>query len=252
MSAVEQAEFAPIFNWLPSGNRRGVLIGCIAGSAVLHALCFYLFQIIYPPTVALLPPPARINIITPESEDGRVLLRWVEAEDPALSSTTQRPPASVIQPPQASYVPSFANHIPALREPPPYEPDLRIRSAHPPGPVPRQRTAVVRPKVSVATTIRFADQDSLGAPTVPALQFTASHSDPPQAARFRIAIGEDGTVRHCFLEASSDDPALDEQARNYLMLCRFPQSDGTRWTTATIDWGNDFAGPKPTANSTAP
>jgi hypothetical protein len=252
MTALEQAEFSPIFNWLPSRNRRGVLIGCLAGSAVLHALCFYLFQIIYPPTVALLPPPARINIITPESEDGRVLLRWVEAEDPALSSTTQRPPASVIQPPQASYVPSFANHQPALRELPPYEPDLRIPSAHPPGPVPRQRAAVVPPKVSVVTTIRFAEQDSLGSPTVPPLQFTASHNDPPQVARFRIAIGEDGTVRHCFLEASSDDPALDEQARNYLMLCRFPHSDSVTWTTATIDWGNDLAGRKTTANSPAP
>lgn len=252
MTAVQQAEFSPIFNWQPSSKRRAVLITCIAGSAVLHALCFYIFQIIYPPTVALLPPPARINIITPESEDGRVLLRWVEAEDPALSSTTQRPPASVIQPPQASYVPSFANHVPALREMPLSEPDLRIPSAHPPSPVPQQRAAVVPPKLTVATTIRFADHESLGAPALPPLNFTASHNDPPQAARFRIAIGEDGAVRHCFLENSSDDPALDEQGRHYLMLCRFAPNDHVIWTTATIDWGNDFAGPKPTANSPAP
>src|SRR5215217_5737465 len=116
------AEFSPVFDWSSPRGRKLALISFISGSAVLHALCFYVFQIIYPPTVALLPPPARINIITPESEDGRVLLRWVEAEDPALSSTTQRPPASVIQAPHASYVPSFANRQPMLREAAPYEP----------------------------------------------------------------------------------------------------------------------------------
>src|SRR5947209_2857049 len=110
MSALQQAGFEPIFNWNPPSKRRAVLISCIGVSAILHAFCFYLFQIIYPPTVALLPPPARVNIITPDSEGGRVLLRWIEAEDPALSSTTQRPPASVIQPPAPGYVPSFANH----------------------------------------------------------------------------------------------------------------------------------------------
>jgi hypothetical protein len=61
-------EFAPVFNWTPPRNRNVSLISFIAGSAVLHALCFYVFQIIYPPTVALLPPPARVNIITPATE----------------------------------------------------------------------------------------------------------------------------------------------------------------------------------------
>ena len=58
---------------------------------LLHALCFYVFQIIYPPAVALLPPPGRITVIAPNTEEGRVLLRWLEAEDPALASTTQPP-----------------------------------------------------------------------------------------------------------------------------------------------------------------
>ena len=90
--ATPAIEYTPIFNWSPARSRKVSIISFIAASAVLHALCFYIFQIIYPPTVALLPPPARVSIITPASEEGRLLLRWIEAEDPALSSTTQRPP----------------------------------------------------------------------------------------------------------------------------------------------------------------
>jgi hypothetical protein len=87
--------FTPIFNWSPRRSRKLSLISFIVGSAVLHALCFYVFQVVYPPTIALLPPPARVNLITPETEEGRLLLRWIEAEDPALSSTTQRGPDAV-------------------------------------------------------------------------------------------------------------------------------------------------------------
>jgi hypothetical protein len=260
MSALQQAEFEPVFNWNPSSKRRGVLISCVAVSAILHAFCFYLFQIIYPPTVALLPPPARVNIITPESEDGRVLLRWIEAEDPALSSTTQRPPASVIQPPVPSYVPSFANHIPALRELPPDAPETRIPSSNPPAPVPRPR-ASVPPTVHLATSIHFAENDSLGRPEIPPLQFTASRNEPPETARFRVAVGEHGEVRHCFIDRSSGDPSLDDQARRYLMQTRFPEvenrsappENSLTWTTATVEWGNDFTIPKqPTISSPPP
>ncbi|HEV8185617.1 MAG TPA: hypothetical protein VGP40_06640, partial [Chthoniobacterales bacterium] len=81
--AVAQVDFAPLFDWSPPRRRKLSIISFIAASTALHALCFYVFQIIYPPTIALLPPPARVNLITAASEEGRVLLRWIEAEDPA-------------------------------------------------------------------------------------------------------------------------------------------------------------------------
>ncbi len=86
-----EAEFTPVFDWSPRRGRKLSLISFITASAVVHALCFYVFQVIYPPTVALLPPPARVTVISPNTDEGRLLLRWIEAEDPALSSTTQRP-----------------------------------------------------------------------------------------------------------------------------------------------------------------
>ena len=261
-AAATAAEFTPVFNWNPPRSRKRSLISFIVASAVLHALCFYAFQVIYPPTVALLPPPARVNMITPESEDGRLLLRWLEAEDPALSSTTQRPPnAAALQPPKSTHVPSFAGRKPALRELPPYQPDLSVPSARPPAPVALPRASAAPQPVTIPTTVSFSDErGGLGSPEGPPLQFIASRNEPPQAAQFRIAIGARGDVRHCFLQTSSEDPALDEQARSYLLRCRFPAianqkskiENSLTWTTATFGWGNDLLRTDPPAANAKP
>ncbi|HEV3409684.1 MAG TPA: hypothetical protein VG095_05290 [Chthoniobacterales bacterium] len=247
-------EYTPIFDWHPPRSRRGVLISCIAGSALVHALCFYLFQIIYPPTVALLPPPARVNIITPQSEDGRLLLRWLEAEDPALSSTTQRPPdAATHALPKVEHVPSYLTTRPALRELPPLQPNLSIPSARPPAPVAAQRSSPPAPAPPSSSNVTFSEElHSLGIPQLPPLKFTTSRKEPAEAAEFRIGVNARGAVQHCFLQRSSGDPALDEQARAYLLQCRFPQSENRKskiendlvWGLASFEWGNDLATPE--------
>lgn len=253
-----QVEYAPIFDWSAPRKRKLALVSFIGGSALLHALCFYVFQIIYPPTVALLPPPARVHLITPDSEEGRQLLRWVEAEDPALLSMTQRPPeAPAFSPPKPEHIPSYAGRRPLLKEPAPPPPDLRIPSARPPAAVPLARSAALAPAGVVHSSLTFsAESPGLGAATIPELRFRASTSEPPQPAEFRVGISAQGAVRYCFLKNSSGDNALDQQARSYLMLCRFPakqnpeaekQNAVVAWTTATVEWGNDLSAP-PTAS----
>jgi hypothetical protein len=68
-------------------------------------------------------------------------------------------------------------------------------------------------------------------------------------------------VRHCFLETSSGDPALDEEARKYLIAARFPAlrsasptpPPSLTWGTATVEWGNDIASaPSSSPTPTAP
>jgi hypothetical protein len=251
------AEFTPVFDWNPKPRRKVSLISFIIASTVLHGLCFYVFQIVYPPTVALLPPPARVNLITPDTEEGRLLLRWIEAEDPALSSTTQREPGTeAFAPPKVAHVPTYLNRQPALKELPPYQPDLRVPSSRPPGPVPLPRASPPPAAGITHTSITFAaDATAFGAARIPPLQFTASPREPPQAAQFRVAISPRGDVRHCLVQVSSGDRALDEQARRYLLLCRFPGMNDRQpnaeghlvWTTATVEWGNDIAPPSATS-----
>jgi len=126
-----------LFSWERPQSERLAIAGFLVLSLLAHAFCFYLFQIVYPPTVSLLPPPARISVISSSSEEGRSLLRWIDAEDPALAFATQQPPEARLHAlPKVEYVPSYFGVEPALKEVPRLDVNLSIPSAHPPGPVP--------------------------------------------------------------------------------------------------------------------
>ena len=251
-----------VFGWEGPGRGKWTIAGFLLGSLIVHALGFYLFQIVYPPAVALLPPPGRVSLISPASDEGRLLLGWLEAEDPALASTTQPlPDGKSLVMPTIQHAPSYLTREPALKELPPGPPPLRIPSARPPAPVelPANRTDLT-PKIA-PTVIRFSPElEKLGSAQVPELKFSSSGTEPPQAAQFRIAVNANGEVRHCFLQTSSGDPALDEQARKYMVLSRFstvhsPSSTlvPLTWGTATLEWGNDLGpGSPPNPSPTAP
>jgi hypothetical protein len=252
-----------LFAWEPRRSRHLAIAGFLALSAAGHAFCFYLFQIVYPPTVALLPPPARVNFISNNSDEGRTLLRWVAAEDPALATTTQRSPdAKAFLLPKLAHVPSYSTLQPALKRWLFLKPDAQSPSARPPAPVPIARTQNQAAHLSVPTSIVFANKsDSLGQVQSPSMKFSASTRESPQNATFRIALAPDGTVHYCFLENSSGDSGLDEEARVYLLRSRFePQknpaerdSNDFKWTTVTIEWGNDVAIPAaPPTSATSP
>lgn len=240
-----------IFGWERPGRGKWTITGFVFGSLVVHAVGFYLFQIVYPPAVALLPPPGRVSLIAPTSDEGRLLLGWVDAEDPALASTTQPLPGgkSLVMP-TIQHAPSYLTREPALKELPPAPAPLRIPSARPPAPVEPPAIRVEAATKIVPTVIRFSPElEALGSAQVPELKFSASSQESPQAAYFRIAVSGSGEVRHCFVQNSSGDAALDEQARKYLALSRFSpfenrtskiENDLT-WGSVIVEWGNDLA-----------
>jgi hypothetical protein len=251
-----------VFAWDQPPCRKLAITGFLVASFVLHALCFYAFQIIYPPTVALLPPPGRVTVIAPNTEEGRVLLRWLDAEDPALASTTQ-PPADgkSLAMPTIQHAPSYLMREPALRDVPPSTPDPAVPSARPPAPVEAPRAPIQLVAQIAPTIVRWSTElEMFGAMQSAEIKFTASGNESPQAAHFRVAVNENGAVHYCFLEKSSGDAALDEQAREYLVLGRFsavrnPQfaiRNGLVWGMATIEWGNDIAAPPAATGSVAP
>jgi hypothetical protein len=250
-----------IFGWEKPGRGKLTLGGFLLVSLALHAFGFYLFQIVYPPAVALLPPPGRVSLIAPDSDEGRQLLRWVEAEDPALASTTQAPPDSrALVMPTIQHAPSYLGRQPALKDLPPGPSPLSIPSARPPAAVERPSTPPTPVVTSVPTIVSFsAEFDSLRAPQMPQPMFVAGGRDTPGAARFAVAVNEKGEVRYCFLQTSSGDPALDEQARKYLAATRFPAVPSSppppqarlTWGSATLEWGNDVT-PAPPPSSTSP
>jgi hypothetical protein len=249
-----------IFNWEAPQRRKLAFTGFLGASVLAHAICFYVFQIVYPPMLSLLPPPARVSVVSPNTEDGRTLLQWIEAEDPALASTTLRPPdTKTYGLPKVEHVPSYSGYEPALKPAPPLIVDLRSPSTRPPGPVPMSRPDPPPAIGLVATYVSFSQEiENLGSPIFPPTKFIATTSESPERIRFHIGVSDRGEVRYCFPLNSSGDPALDEQARKYLVLSRFPPrskfpeqtENNLSWGSVTIEWGNDVERAHPTSSAT--
>src|SRR5690242_12029539 len=185
-SVVSQSAAEPlIFSWKSPGGEKLAITIFLALSLVAHALCFYIFQIVYPPTVSLLPPPARVSVITSNSEEGRTLLRWIDSEDPALAFTTQRPAEARLRVlPKVEHIPSYLAAEPSLKQVPPPVADLRIPSSQPAGAVPfvyRQTASAIYPGETSASFSK--ELDAFGAPILPDRSFTASNDETPEAIR---------------------------------------------------------------------
>jgi hypothetical protein len=260
-SVISESAAEPlIFGWESPGGQKLAITIFLALSLAAHALCFYIFQIVYPPMIALLPPPARVTLITSASEEGRTLLRWIDSEDPALAFTTYRPPETRLHAlRKAEHVPSYSAMQPTLKNIPPLERDLRIPSCHPPGAVRFVRQKTTRAMGVFKTSVSFSTEfDALGAPTLPQANFAASTEETPQTIRFRVGVNQLGEIRYCFPVNSSGDPSLDEQAHLYVARCRFPKNTVNSgkadsflaWGIATIEWGNDIARPQTQSGAT--
>jgi hypothetical protein len=253
-SAGSEVTLEPLlFNWDPPRGQGAVLASFVVLSLIAHALCFYLFQIVYPTPVAVLPPSARVTFIGADSDEDRTLLRWIDAEDPALVFTTLRPSGGKLHAlPTTEHVPSYSALEPVLKDIPALKPDLRIPSSRPPGAVSSLLRKTAPTTDRGRTSISFSeDLAPLGAPTLAPARFVASNKETPETLRFRVAVNELGEIRYCFPMNSSGDPALDEQARLQVIRSRFTDR-GTRgnpdsplvWGIATIQWGNDVARPQ--------
>ena len=243
-----------LFSWDSPRRRSTMLAAFLVLSLMAHALCFYVFQIVYPTPVALLPPPGRVTFIAPDSEEGGTLLRWIDAEDPAVAFTTHPAPGVRLGAlPKTEHLPSYSAVEPILKELPPLKPDLRIPSSRSPGAVHSIDRTTVSTRGTPKTYISFSKElDEFGTPTVPQAGFATSNGETPETLRFRVAVSDSGEIRYCFPINSSGDPALDEQARLQVVRSRFSQNKQTGnrpesalvWGMATIEWGSDVARPQ--------
>ena len=248
-----------LFDWQQPRGEKLAITGFLAGSTLLHAIAFYLFQIAYPSAIALLPPTPRLSLIAANSDEGRTVLQWVAAEDPALASATVRPAETTSYAlPVLRHVPSYLLEQPKLKQLPPLKSEIANPSSLPAGPAPTPRLAPAPAVASNPTHLLVSDElTNLGRLSSPSVRFVASTNDSPENVQFRIAVSPSGSVRYCFRLNSSGDPVLDEQARHYLVLSRFPTRAGgpddgsVIWGTATIEWGNDIA-PPPASSATPP
>jgi len=239
-----------IFQWPEPPAISRPLLGCIGLSLLAHALSFYVFQITYPPSAHITPPPAQLSILTPGSAENDAVLRWLDAEDPALAA---KPPETV--PPGAldvRYTPSFAEvrAVPKTAE---------QKQAAPQYPAAVSGIALVQRSLPVPPSAEqpaSAPKTQLGFSgglktraiiDEPPRKFSPSQLAELQPACFLVGVSDRGEVRYVFLRKSSGDKALDQEAESHLARTGFSAAVGNvspiEWGFATFAWGSDVFAP---------
>src|SRR5262249_32297944 len=153
--------------------------------------------------------PAQVTVITPTSHEARTFLNWLDAEDPALASQTQRPAdARAFQLPRLAHIPSYVAVKPRLKDLPGERVTPSPPQAFPPQPVTASPQATDSPPLKASTTLIFSNP-ALALKQGSEFKFQASTREPPENARFSVAVDSLGAVRHVLPEHSSGDAALD-------------------------------------------
>jgi hypothetical protein len=220
-----------------------VLFLCVLGSFLAHAGTFFLFQVVYPQRVTIPHPAPRVSLLTPSSPENIALLRWIEAEDPALVANDNpvAPPGLV----DVHYKPSFATSRTApLGAPAEQEKGVRfpravdhlsaanqpVANSDPNGKLPVLPTAIA---FSGALADRPVEKN-------PPVAFKYHAAEPAESTSALLGVTSKGEVRFAVLQHSSGDQTLDELALAHLKQVTFGSSESPlTWGFATYSWGTD-------------
>jgi len=236
----------PVLAMPTQGRGWGLLAGFFVLSFLAHAVAFYLLQAASPAPAAVTPPPEDLSLLDLSNPANDGLRRWIEAQDPALlyASRESVPKALLVFP----YKPSYAGmrspqqsapeeNSPAVA-PPARDPIAVISGAAAPAPVSEGAPA------AVPSSVRFSGPLAARGPkALPGLSTEGAAILEP--ARFLIGVTGGGEVRFAFLQRSSGDKAVDDEAGTLLLAMHFaPGSAPLAWGVASFFWGNDAYGGK--------
>ena len=236
------------FDWPRRERFPRILFGCVAASLFAHAATFFLFQVADPLRTSIPPSAPQVSVLTPSSPEAIALLHWIDAQDPALVAA-----ANSVTPPgvfDIAYRPSYekkptplgpVEQPVAIAFPPARDPLSIIRSAEA-RPLPPPAVSAPHP-----TTVIFSSALADRAPVpLPPLILKTRTAAPVEPTCQLIGVTGHGEVRFVFLQSSSGNPALDEQAVAHLQKLVFDASDAPiTWATVTVLWGDEAYAPIP-------
>jgi hypothetical protein len=245
------------FEWPLRGKISLVMPGYIAASVAMHALAFYVFQVVYPPTVSIAPPPAVVSLLTPSTPENQAMLAWVAFEDPAAVANPQEalPKGLLDSPYQPLWVRAHSAPRTAERAPEPVHPPATQNVLSIVGSAMRAAKKPDTIAPGRGTEVRFSGLlANRKIETQPDIHLEAATTASLEPARFLIGVSSSGEVRFAFVQQSSGDKSIDQQAEAHLAGMRFaPAEAGLTWGGAIFFWGTDaFAGAKAPAQNSKP
>ena len=250
--AAQVGHYRLVFRW-PERTASLLIPALLVLSVAVHALAFYIFQVVYPPAVASAPPPAQVTLLTADTPEGAALLRWVQAQDPAIAARPREiTPAGLGE---ILYTPSYAavHTLPLAMEP--REEPIGFPAAHSllDFSAPREAPLEEAPRRGVSSALSFsaALRARDASPDVPPAA-TPKNSPNLRPTVFLVGVGDRGEVRYCFLldpnggDPSSGDHEMDKQAEALLRAHNFTHAETPlEWGFATFTWGAEAYAPQP-------
>jgi len=255
--AAQVEHYRLVFRW-PERTASLLIPALLILSVAVHALAFYIFQVVYPPAVASGPPPAQVTLLTADTPEAAALLQWVQAQDPAIAARPRE-----ITPPglgEIIYTPSYATAHTLPLETPPREEQIGFPAAHTllESSAPREAAPAEAPHRAVVSALSFSEtlRARDAAPVHPAV--TPKNSLNLRPTVFLVGVGDRGEVRYSFLfdpnggDPSSGDHEMDQQAEALLRAHRFtPSETPLEWGFATFTWGGEAYAPQSPPQSAA-
>jgi len=234
-----------VFQWPEKRRPLLVLLWFVLLSFGVHALAFYIFQVTYPSTVSIAPPPVQVSLLSPSTPEYRTLIRWIEAGNPALvMSPPDTTPPGILQ---SSYKPSYlavrALPKPAKEndEPVRFPPATTLRTSVASTPPPPVQSASPRLSQQGASSLRASGAlANRKIKTAAEIRPGERISTPLKPSRFLAGVDDRGDVRYLFLEESCGNKTLDQWAERHLSKITFaPDSQNITWGMVSYFWGDD-------------
>ncbi len=231
-----------VFAWDKPRSLLSWLPWFIFLSLAAHAATFFLFNVVYPVRATLPRPVPQITVLNESSPENIALLRWIEAEDPALIDAD--PDLHPRQMATAQYRPSYylartrPRTVAAEAAQPGYpeeqDPFYIIHSGQRTAPTP-----LPSPKLQPTALLFSSNLSRRSVRLAPPIAFSNAKL-PLDSARFLLGVTDGGEVRYVFLQHSSGDSRLDADAARHLGTLAFePGHDSITWGFATLAWGQD-------------
>lgn len=241
-----QAKTKLLFRW---GRRRWNwrLTFLVLLSLIGHFFAFYIFQVVYPPTVRTTPEPMRVTLLHPSNTHSARLLRELDDRLYSLypAESTELTEFSAGRP-QATFSPSFRGHEIPLREAPLAEwketrntPLVLGGAVLPPAAPVSSQVDPAEAQPPSALSVRAGAPLQGRALKVDAARLPFNPADSDGRLRAQISVLPDGRIANLIIDEEPDVDLPAQAAGQLRQALRFdpaPNAPALEWTWLEVQW----------------